>query len=738
MFVMKPKTSAAVALVLAIVLGGLGCLAYARWQPDDRKQPVLDSQEVEKEPLADAYGDPLPPGALARLGTVRFRNVSFFDFTADGKTIVCVGPGGFDNVIRTVDARTGKELRSFEPRPSEPLFHSQGPGLGRPALSPDGKMLAVAWSDATTWNVPEKIRGAVHVWDTVTGKELRRIECAGIPARPVFSPDGKILITVEKGRLHVWDAATGKKVHEVNDFEGTVWQPIFSADGKRLVLSTYLKSRPEPRSALFLDTTTWKQVRPIVALGDSHPSYANLHGFSPDGKLLVGDDSTGRLVFWDAATGELIERVRADDQATPSSITSVSFSPDGKLLAVVVRDGRVTLWDVATRKVLHKVEGAFGTAVFSPVGAPLLATGSNGPALRFWDPITAKEIPINDAPSDRVQMTFWLPGDKVLAVYPAEKGYRLWDARSGKQLAKVTTGDRYIWWAVASPDGKFLAVSNWRGQVGDDQATHLFDLQTGKEIHRIGLKDFMGSMPIRFTSDGRFLIASEVVRGPEEPLVERRMVMWDTATGKVTLRPPDLDLKKMELKGGGYRSVVSADGKSLVVEMQVSLPPPPEITFDRGGSIWLEYYWCSVDLTTGKLRWRTDQVKQTDSLAISADGKVVACGMPGKVQLRNGATSALLHDLDCHTKYPRPWSYGQLLAFTSDGKRFIATDAGTNAFVWDVATGKELHKFAGHRGRILSVSVSPDNTMFATASEDSSVILWRLDTPLKDKPEGPK
>ena len=49
-------------------------------------------------------------------------------------------------------------------------------------------------------------------------------------------------------------------------------------------------------------------------------------------------------------------------------------------------------------------------------------------------------------------------------------------------MARETTSDRYIWWAVASDDGKFLAVSNWRGQVGDDKATHLFDLQTGVTV----------------------------------------------------------------------------------------------------------------------------------------------------------------------------------------------------------------------------------------------------------------
>src|SRR5262249_61081903 len=56
----------------------------------------------------DLHGDPLPAGALARLGTVRFRHnlgVSSMVFTGDGKGLLTAGG---DNLPQLWDVTTGK------------------------------------------------------------------------------------------------------------------------------------------------------------------------------------------------------------------------------------------------------------------------------------------------------------------------------------------------------------------------------------------------------------------------------------------------------------------------------------------------------------------------------------------------------------------------------------------------------------------------------------------------------
>jgi len=116
-------------VVLGLVLAG----SLASWlAPSRAGEPAAPARR-------DALGDPLPEGALARLGSTRFRHggtVWHLAFSPDGKTVASSSNG---QAVRIWDVKTGRKVRESERRY----------GGGALAYSPDGATLAVCDADVT-------------------------------------------------------------------------------------------------------------------------------------------------------------------------------------------------------------------------------------------------------------------------------------------------------------------------------------------------------------------------------------------------------------------------------------------------------------------------------------------------------------------------------------------------------------------------------------------------------------
>jgi hypothetical protein len=130
--------------------------------------------------------------------------------------------------------------------------------------------------------------------------------------RPVFSPDGRMLATVnslrpnpdEEGKLAdyricVWDLATGREILSLPT--GAIWALAFSPDSRTLA----------------------------AAGGFRDPYFREKDG-----------DTSVRL--WDLATGNELLRLHENN----SSVTSLAFAPDGQSLAGGMRDTTVLVWDL--------------------------------------------------------------------------------------------------------------------------------------------------------------------------------------------------------------------------------------------------------------------------------------------------------------------------------------------------------------------------------------------------------
>src|SRR5262245_18857958 len=83
------------------------------WSPAAKEGP--EKKETPK-PRVDTDGDPLPEGALARLGTKRFRAdglLSGVEVSPDGKTIALAANG---KTIVLLDLPTGQKLHEIKPQ----------------------------------------------------------------------------------------------------------------------------------------------------------------------------------------------------------------------------------------------------------------------------------------------------------------------------------------------------------------------------------------------------------------------------------------------------------------------------------------------------------------------------------------------------------------------------------------------------------------------------------------------
>jgi WD40 repeat protein len=697
----KTTSGLTAVLLIGLVAAGAGVLAHqgpaAQTSPPEREAGPARSAQLEPEgqrpPRTDRYGDPLPPGVVARIGSARWwygwNDECPLVYARDGKLLAMCD----EEAVRLLDTATGKELRRIAPPGEEVTVF---------ALAPDGQTMVTA----------SFLGAALRLWQVSTGKELRQISSEKLATSAVaFSPDGKRFAAATGGTgIRLWDVATWTETRRITaDKAGWSDRLAFLPDGKTLISGGGLV--PCRRIIRWWDVGSGREVRRLDKELDFDAYQLT---FSPDGKRLAAFASQTELCLWDAATGKEVSRTALgaksdgrglcfspDGQTLTCSYYCLrknqtvffaaatgrelrrwedgddwpmqqAYSPDGKVLAQAV-SGVIRLRDVATGKPVVQVPGlpAYVMAVrFAGDGRTLIASclgGSTG----FFDPLTGKQHGSLRNPPEGferrgtghggnglLQTALTADGSKA-ALVDAKGVLHVWQTATGQVCCRIADPPVVVHHGEVdlSPDGRLVVVQHRDGGL------RLWDT-TGKLVCRVPkIYDTTRSYrrPRAFSPDGRILASAD--NSDEKPIY-----LWDTATGTEIRR-----LAWPE-KAGPTCMVFSADGKYLVVAH--GAPEQAGEFQEHSVRVW--------EVATGRVEHRFATELQ---------------------------------------QFGTPEGSNRAAALSPDGKT-LAAAAGDTILLWELASGKERGRLTGHRGNVWSLAFSPDGRLLASGGLDYSALVW--------------
>jgi RNA polymerase sigma factor (sigma-70 family) len=658
--------------------------------PPPAPTPAANAKADGEQPRGqqvDALGDPLPPGAVARLGTRRFQVSGSVLSLAGGKTLLVYRPAPGADAFLWMDAATGKIVESWSiPQGKFPYVrHVVG-------ISPDGRWALLAEQKQLTTGTTGYGPGtkekpetsfALYVCDLSQKREVQvlrgPIDPPGFPTSACwFSRDGKRVVTDDGRHVRLWNIETGKQEWLLNrprpeDFgvQILLGQPLgFSADSAEVIFRG-------PQGTIYVVDAGQGNVVRHYDVGRK----SGLAVLSPDGTAVLMALETPEVRRWDVKTGKELAPLTGHKKP----VTELAFSPDGKTLVTRGKDSFVLVRDWPSGKVRRQVE--------------LLGEGQS----------SFNQLIVGD--------------DQTLSLrFDGEQTLRRFAIDSGKPLPLPTATHRATVYGVAvAPDGSVVSV-------GGDGMLRTWDLGGAKQIGQLRLEHPPANARFGLSPDGK-LVAYAAASGSA-------IVILDRDTGKTVrkIATPRGELDRVEFSPDGRLVAATGPGASAVhVWNAKDGEPVVRIAASKGGwwtgvhfAFTPDAKWLLVTAGERVEYWHTHSWKMrlsfqegSGSFAVSPDGRMVGCPCLPTVTLWETSTARKRAEF-------MTFNYAMLAQFSPDSRYLAWTALDGVVEVFDVVQAERVARFGGHEGNVKAFTFSRDGRHLITASEDCTLLVWEM------------
>lgn len=571
------------------------------------------------------------------------------------------------------------------------------------AYSPVGSQFASGSADYT-----------IKVWNTRTGQlESDLIGHSGLISSLAFSPNGQLIASgSHDGTVRLWDAREGKLIRVFGESRSHVLAVAFSPDGSIVASAGGLYQEGSDTSVRLWEVQTGQQIQTF----DGHEEHVNSVAFSPDGATLASGSGDGIIKFWDVKRGKIIatfenkEKIEggariAGIEYQMRSVELISFNPNGRTFATV-DGGQIRIRSIVDGSEIHRISNpdvrSLGRVAFSPNWRMAIAGGFYGGRISLLDMENGNLIFSSAEKNDGFPVVAF-SNDGRSFVTGADVNLKIWNRNGGLIRAWTNLAASATSAVYRPPDGSMLAWAN-------DKTISIWDVQAGKLLRVLeGHSSRVNS--IAFSPDGKLLVS-----GSHGNPVK----LWSVSEGRLirNIGDPDLVYAVAFSHDGQVIASGSSDEQNLKVSVNLwdsksgrplrNLPVPSP--FQDSASLRF--------LPVSTIKPLGDPLVVL-SIAFDPSDKTIAAGSSfDSALLWDVRTGRLLHKLEGHS---HPVTS---VVFSPDGTT-IAT-AGTNIKLWNVRSGQLINTIDKHTDYINVLAYSPDGSKIASASNDRTAKVWEV------------